>query len=468
MHIESRITLVRPLLCLGFIARQHVRAGETIAAGSLLCQVETDKATVGFEFQDEAVLAKILVDAEGAEIKIGTPIAITVDDDEAYAAFVAADAAGLVVLPGAAGASQPAADGGAVDGGSAAASAAGAGGAPPGRTVSDEFLLLPSTAHLAASKGIDVSGLAGSGKGGRITKGDVLEALARGVTFPPKKYHAAPAAAAAAAPAAASVAPPAAAAAAAVATPPAVAVASGDVALSGAPFEEAKASTMRKVIAKRLTQSKAGVPHLFASVECELDAALAFRKALDKDHGVKVSVNDLIIRSAALALRDVPELNACFDEKLGSPVLNTSVDVSVAVATPGGLITPIVKGAHQRGLVDITATVKELAGRAREGKLQPHEFQGGTFSVSNLGMFGVAEFSAVVNPPQAVIMAVGGGVRTVKPGKVGADGVRAAPRVATVLTARISVDRRVGDEALAGTFLQAFQLYMNQPHLLHL
>jgi pyruvate dehydrogenase E2 component (dihydrolipoamide acetyltransferase) len=237
---------------------------------------------------------------------------------------------------------------------------------------------------------------------------------------------------------------------------------------SGAPFEETKASTMRKVIAKRLTASKAGVPHMYASAECELDAVLAFRKKLAADHGVKVSVNDFVIRCAALALRDVPELNASWDDKRLQPQLSPSVDVSVAVATPGGLITPIVTGAHARGLADIGAVVGELAGRAREGKLQPHEYQGGTFSVSNLGSYGVAEFSAVVNPPQAVIMAVGGGVRTVKPGLVGEDGVRAPPRGATVMTARVSVDRRVGDEALAGQFLQAFQLYMNQPHVLHL
>jgi len=307
---------------------------------------------------------------------------------------------------------------------------------------------MPATSHLARSKQIDVTSLAGTGKGGRITKGDVLTAISQGTVFPstaaPKKTPSSTQSAVPSPVAAASAAPP----------------SFSAVPVTDASFEDTKASSMRKVIAKRLTESKATVPHFYASMKCELDTLMVFRKMLAAEHGVKVSVNDLIIKSAALALRDVPELNASYNPKTNTTSLNPTVDVSVAVATPGGLITPIVTGADQRGLGDITTTIKELAGRAREGKLQPHEYQGGTFSLSNLGMFGVSEFSAVINPPQAVIMAVGGGVKTVVPTQEG--GVR----VASIMTARISCDRRVGDEALAGLFLQTFNNYMTQPHLL--
>lgn len=217
---------------------------------------------------------------------------------------------------------------------------------------------------------------------------------------------------------------------------------------------------MRKVIAKRLTESKAGVPHFYTSVACEIDAGLALRKRMAAEHGVKFSVNDLVIRASALALRDVPEANAAWH---GVARTNAGVDVSVAVATPSGLITPIVVGADKLGLLGITQVVGDLATRAKSGKLKPEEYQGGTFTISNLGMFGIREFSAIVNPPQAAILAVGGGVAKVVPG-----GPDSAPRVATVMTARLSADRRVLDEALAAQFLQVFQHYMTNPSLMML
>jgi pyruvate dehydrogenase complex dihydrolipoamide acetyltransferase long form len=429
-----------PTMYEGTIGQWLKQPGEMVSAGSLLCEVETDKATVGFEFQDDAILAKILVPEKGPEIKIGTPIAITVDDEDAFTEFLAADASGLIELPTSDivdTPSDPSPPPTIEQSNSHHHSEV------PKRTVSGEYLLMPATAHLARSKHIDVSSLKGTGKGGRITKGDVLDALSKGVTFPtttssPASSH--------------TVSPP------PQAIPPPLEVSAAITTDAG--YEDTKASSMRKVIAKRLTESKATVPHSYASMKCELDVIMKFRKMLAQEQGIKVSVNDLIIKSAALALRDVPELNASFDPKSQSLTLNNTIDVSVAVATPGGLITPIITGADKRGLGDITDTIKELAGRAREGKLQPHEYQGGTFSLSNLGMFGVSEFSAVINPPQAVIMAVGGGVRTVLPD--GEGGVR----VASVMTARISCDRRVGDEALSGLFLQSFKNYMTQPHLL--
>jgi len=473
-HEVMGLPALSPTMEAGTIGSWNVKEGDAFEAGSVIAEIETDKATMGFEAQDPGVVAKILVQP-GSEVTVGTPILVVVDDADDAAALVA-QFAGFAAEGGPEGGQQaaPPPAGAPATGPPSASQPAGVEVA--GRTVPGEHLLMPAASHLAKSKGIDVTALAGSGRGGRITKGDVLQALARGTAFPalapaaPAQVAAGAALPAPAAPAQAIAASPAVS---SSVPPPPLAVA-GLPPTTEAPGEDVKASTMRKVIAKRLTQSKAGVPHYFVSAECELDAILEFRKRLAKEQGVKVSVNDLIIKSASLALRDVPEMNASFNPSTGLAELNETVDVSVAVATPGGLITPIVTNADKRGLSDITATVRELAGRAREGKLQPHEFQGGTFSVSNLGMFGVAEFSAVVNPPQAVIMAVGGGVRQVlpalknQPNSEGGEGGKAPPgvRVATVMTARVSCDRRVGDEALAGLFLQSFKNYMAAPERL--
>ncbi|CAN0115398.1 unnamed protein product [Hapterophycus canaliculatus] len=193
---------------------------------------------------------------------------------------------------------------------------------------------------------------------------------------------------------------------------------------------------------------------------CEVDGLMAFRKTLLKEHDVKVSVNDIIIRSAALALRDVPEANAKWTGGARHP--GDSIDISVAVATPTGLITPIVTDADRRGLSNISGKIRDLATRARDRQLKPEEFQGGSFTVSNLGMFGINEFSAVINMPQACILAVGGGAPTVKPGREAGD----KPRVCSEVTVRLSADRRVVDEAIAAQLLQSFKHYMETPELL--
>jgi pyruvate dehydrogenase E2 component (dihydrolipoamide acetyltransferase) len=401
-----------PTMEVGTITKWSVEPGTALAPGDVLCEVETDKATVSFEVQEDGVLAKVLVQAGGGEVKVGSPVAVTVEDAAAYEAFKKADAAGEIKLGGdstadAAAAPAPAAkDEPAKDESKAA-------GASPKRTVADRFVYAPSARHMAANLGIDATALQGTGKGGRITKADLITALNGGREFPKvgesgahgeaaregnaasdksaiERQAPAPAAAAAAAAAAKAAPAPAAA-----AKAPAAAAA----AKSG-PHTDVPANNIRKVIAKRLAQSKAGVPHFYASIECELDGVLALRKVLASKHDVKVSVNDLIIRGAALALRDVPEANAQWSPGAAAALPQSAVDVSVAVATPTGLITPIVTGVTAKGLVEINAAVKDLAGRAKEGKLQPHEFQGGTFTISNLGMFGIDEFSAVINPPQ--------------------------------------------------------------------
>lgn len=234
-------------------------------------------------------------------------------------------------------------------------------------------------------------------------------------------------------------------------------------------YEDVPNNNMRKVIAKRLTESKRDVPHFYTSMEVELDNVMKLRKQLAANHDVKVSVNDVIIRASSLALRDVPEANGTYDIKADTVKLQSSIDISVAVATPSGLITPIVPHTDKMGLSEITDKVRDLAGRAREGKLKPEEYQGGTFCISNLGMFGIDEFSAVINPPQAAILAVGGGSRRIVPTPYvdGAE-VQPKPSIKTIMTARLSADRRVVDEATAALFMSAFKHYISKPELLML
>lgn len=443
-----------PTMESGTVTEWHKAPGDELSAGDVICDVETDKATVAFDVQDDGVLAKIISAAGSGEVSVGSPVAIIVEDADAYAAFVKADVAGEVALDGGAG----------VGGGSTEATLPTASGdssssssSLPARSVPREFLFVPAARHMAQSKGIDASALEGTGKGGRITKADLVTALAKGVVFP--SAQAGEVAEAAVSQATAAAAPPAAAAVAAAPAAPAVATPAVQPS-SSEDFVDEPANNIKKITAKRLTQSKAEVPHLYVSMACEVDGLMAFRKALLKEHDVKVSVNDIIIRSAALALRDVPEANAKWTGGARHP--GESIDISVAVATPTGLITPIVTDADRRGLSNISGKVRDLATRARDRQLKPEEFQGGSFTVSNLGMFGINEFSAVINMPQACILAVGGGVPTVKPGREAGD----KPRVCSEVTVRLSADRRVVDEAIAAQLLQSFKHYMETPELL--
>jgi len=323
---------------------------------------------------------------------------------------------------------------------------------------------MPSARHLAESKGLDATALQGTGKGGRVTKGDVLQALASGVSLPQlsksgksdKSETASATSSQPSAPAAAATSPP------SSSGPPAD-IATEEI-TTGVSYEDVSNSKMRKVIASRLSESKREVPHFYTAVEVELDNVMKLRKKLANEHDVKVSVNDLIIRCCALALRDVPEVNASYDPKTKKVQLQSTIDVSVAVATPTGLITPIVANTDKLGLSQINDAVRDLAIRARDGKLQPNEYQGGTFCVSNLGMFGIDEFSAVINPPQAAILAVGGGSKRIVPTPY-IDGAEEQPKpsIKTIMTARLSSDRRVIDEATSALFLSAFQRYISQP-----
>jgi pyruvate dehydrogenase E2 component (dihydrolipoamide acetyltransferase) len=234
-------------------------------------------------------------------------------------------------------------------------------------------------------------------------------------------------------------------------------------------YSDTPASNMRKVISRRLTESKSTVPHFYTSIEIPLDNILQLRKVLDKQFDTKVSVNDFIIKASAMALRDVPELNATYNTKAQSQRSFDNVDISVAVATPTGLITPIIPSTTSLSLTDISSKVKDLATRARDNKLTPEEYQGGTFCISNLGMFGISEFSAVINPPQGAILAVGGGERKIVPGKVNVEsGTKERPGIQTIMTARLSADRRVVDEATASLFMGVLKEYLSQPKLMML
>ncbi|MGK3743389.1 MAG: pyruvate dehydrogenase E2 component (dihydrolipoamide acetyltransferase), partial [Bacillariaceae sp.] len=310
-------------------------------------------------------------------------------------------------------------------------------------------------------RGLDATGLTGSGKGGRVTKGDVLAAIRDGTPMP----------ALVVAEAKALVAAPAAVAAGGIAAPQ---IPTGPVVDLPLPvvdtygtYEDVPNNNMRKIVAKRLTFSKQEVPCTYTSMEVELDNVLKLRKQLLKDHDIKVSVNDIVVRCSAMALRDVPEANGSYDPKTDTVTLQDSIDISIAVAIPNGLITPIVTNTDKLGLTEISDKVRDLAGRARDGKLAPEEYTGGTFCISNLGMFGIDEFTAIVNPPQAAILAVGGGVRRIVPTPY-VDGAeeQAKPTIKTIMTARLSSDRRVVDEATASLFLSAFKHYINKPELL--
>jgi len=398
-----------------------------------------------FEAQDDGVLAKILKDGQAAvDLAVGVPICVIVDEEDEVAAF----ADFKIEEEESASSSEP----------SVAASSSPVPVQNVEVTVSLEHILMPSARHLSQSKGFDATGLTGSGKGGRITKGDVLQAFKDGVTLPPlAKSSTKPASAAA--PSAAPVAP----------IPAPIIV--GDVVIpsisTSGTFTDIKNTGMRKVIAKRLTESKSTVPHFYATIEIELDNIMALRMKL-KSMDVKVSVNDFIIRASSLALRDVPEVNSSYT--MGQVRMSPSVDISVAVATPGGLITPIVPNTDKLGLSDISSKVKDLATRARDGKLAPEEYQGGSFCISNLGMFGINEFSAVINPPQAAILAVGGGVKKVVVSTVYDENKeeQEQPGVRNVMSARLSADRRVVDEPTVGLFLSALKYYLNKPELLML
>ena len=428
MPTEILMPALSPTMEEGTLAKWLVKEGDTVSSGDLLAEIETDKATMEFEAVDEGVIGKIMV-AEGTEgVKVNVPIAVLLEDGES------ADDIGEAAAP--APEAPKASDAAAEAPAPAAAETAAPAPAAPSHDGNRVFAS-PLARRIAADKGIDLSAIKGSGPHGRIVKADVENAQ------PGAKPAAAPATASAPAPAAATTGP---------STDQVTAM------FADREFEEVKLDGMRKTIAARLGEAKQTIPHFYLRRDIELDALLAFRSTLNKQlegRGVKLSVNDFIIKACALALQAVPDANAVW---AGDRILKLKPsDVAVAVAIEGGLFTPVLRDSHMKSLSALSAEMKDLATRARDRKLAPHEYQGGSFAISNLGMFGIDNFDAVINPPHGSILAVGAGVK--KP-VVKEDGTLG---VATVMSTTLSVDHRVVDGALGAEFLSAIKENLENP-----
>ena len=437
MPIQILMPALSPTMTEGNVASWLKNEGDTVQAGDILCEIETDKATMEVEATDEGTLARIVAPAGSEGVAVNAVIGLILEEGEDASALEGAEAAAPAAAPPAPTA-EPAAEAAAESAPTAAAPVApspgGNGATPPApaREPGARIFASPLARRMAKQAGLALEAIAGTGPNGRIVKVDVEAAIA----------------AAAAAPAVAAPAP---------AAPAPVAAPAAAPAAPAAAYQDAPASTMRKVIAQRLQEAKREVPHFYLTVDCEVDALLATRVQLnERSDDYTLSVNDFVIRAAALALRKVPAANASWVD--GALRQYTSADVSVAVAIEDGLVTPIVRNADAKGLAEISAEVKELAGRARAKPmgLAPEEYQGGTFSVSNLGMYGIKEFSAIINPPQSMILAVG----TAEQRPVVKDGALA---VATMMSCTLSVDHRVVDGALGARFLQAFKGLIEDP-----
>jgi pyruvate dehydrogenase E2 component (dihydrolipoamide acetyltransferase) len=434
MPINILMPALSPTMEEGTLAKWLVKEGDQVSSGAVIAEIETDKATMEFEAVDEGTIGKIVV-PEGTEgVKVNDLIAILLEEGEGAEAIAAAPAE----------AAKPKADAPPP----ATAEAAPAGPAPAAAATNgsgERVFASPLARRIAAEKGLDLSAIQGSGPNGRIVKADV-EAAKPGAR--PQPTAAAPAAPAASAPAPAP-------APSAPSAPDAEAV---KKLYADREFEEVKLDGMRRIIAARLTEAKQTIPHFYLRRDMRLDALLGFRSQLNKEldgRGVKLSVNDFIIKACAVALQQVPDCNAVW---AGDRVLKLKPsDVAVAVAIEGGLFTPVIRDADKKTLSAISAEMKDLAARARSRKLAPHEYQGGSFAISNLGMMGIENFDAVINPPHASILAVGAGIR--KP-VVAASG---EIEVATIMSTTLSVDHRVIDGALGAAFLEAVKQNLEHP-----
>jgi pyruvate dehydrogenase E2 component (dihydrolipoamide acetyltransferase) len=428
MPIEIKMPALSPTMEEGTLAKWLVKEGDTVSAGDLMAEIETDKATMEFEAVDEGTIAKILV-KEGAEgVKVGEVIAILAEEGE--------DASSVEAPKGGASEARSEAPKAEVAENKAAGQKP-APSAPAAPAPSDDRVKAsPLARRIAADKGIDLAAVSGSGPNGRIVKADVEGVKPGAAPAPaPKAETAAPGAAPAAAPA------------------------EGKAVWfdESIPHEIEKLSNIRKTIARRLTESKQQVPHIYLTVDIRLDALLKLRSDLNKSleaRGVKLSVNDLLIKALGVALEASPKCNVTF---LGNELVSYKrADVSVAVSTPTGLITPIIRDAANASVSSISTQMKDLAGRARDGKLKPEEYQGGTASLSNMGMFGIKQFEAVINPPQGMILAVGAGEK--RPYIVDD-----ALGVATVMTATGSFDHRAIDGADGAAMLKVFKELVESP-----
>jgi pyruvate dehydrogenase E2 component (dihydrolipoamide acetyltransferase) len=404
-----------PTMTEGTLSRWLKKEGEEVHAGDVIAEIETDKATMEVEAVDEGVLGRILV-ADGTQnVKVNEPIAILVEEGEAVPTAAPAPKPAADAPPAPTPAPRPATP--------QPAPSSGNGQMPEG----ERIFVSPLARRMAKQAGIDLAALKGSGPNGRIVKADIEAALQKAPAPAPQP---------AATPAA---------------RPPAPVT---------APHRLVPHSSMRKVIARRLTEAKSTIPHFYVSMDVEIDALIKLMGDLnakspkDAPDSYLITINDMVIKASAATLRRVPTVNASWTDD--GMVLFDDIDISVAVAIPDGLITPIVRRADQKGLATISREMKDLAGRAREGRLKPEEFQGGGFSISNMGMFGVTEFAAIINPPQSAILAVAAGRKrpVVK---------NDALAIATVMACTLSVDHRVVDGALGARWLREFKRIVEDP-----
>jgi pyruvate dehydrogenase E2 component (dihydrolipoamide acetyltransferase) len=444
MSTQILMPALSPTMEEGKLAKWHVKEGDEVHSGDILAEIETDKATMEFEAVDEGVIGKILI-AEGTEaVKVNAPIAILLAEGEDASAATDISSAMSSIKEAVAAETKEVKEAKAEPAPKPTAPAAAPVAAPIAH--GERVFASPLARRIAADKGIDLASVAGSGPRGRIVKADIDKAQPGAAPVASK-----PAAAPAAAKPAAAAEP---------------------VVIGGLPdarifygaetYEEVPHDSMRKAIAKRLTAAKAQVPHIYVNMDIKLDALLAARAALnaaapkgkDKAPAYKLSVNDFVIKAVAMALKKVPEVNASWTDT--AVLRHKHADIGVAVALDFGLITPIVASAEQKGLVAISEEVKSLVARAKDKKLKPSEYEGGSFAISNMGMFGVTSFSAIINPPHAAILAIGAGEQrpVVIDGKLD---------IATVMTVTLSCDHRVVDGAAGAKFLGVLKQFIEEP-----
>ena len=446
MPIEILMPALSPTMEEGTLSKWTVKEGDTISSGDVIAEIETDKATMEVEAVDEGVMGKILVEEGSEGVKVNAPIGLLLEEGEDKSALDG------YTPQGAEGASSGDADSKASDDkadsdekSSAAKSEAASNSksetlAAEADDDGERIKASPLARRMAKDAGLDLKALDGSGPKGRIVKRDIEEAKDKGVGKAEDRT------------AAKSDAPK---------SEPSKPIDEHEplaqYGISADRYEIKKADNITKISAKRLSESFRDIPHFPLNMDCRLDALLKFRKDINAKtpEGVKVSVNDILIKASGLALKKVPQANASWIED-GRIALHKHADVSVAVAIEGGLITPIIKDADQKGLAQISAEMKDLAARARDRKLKPEEYQGGTFSLSNLGMFGIASFASIINPPQGMILSVGAGEER----PVITDGALAK---ATVMTVTLTCDHRVVDGANGARWLSAFKGFIEDP-----